>query len=640
VLTMNFHHQVGAGFKTSGRDLVVTSVETTATLVVPGSTISVTDTTSNIGAFSAGASTTRYYLARDPYRGPTDRLLTGNRAVASLAPGASSMGTATVTVPSTMSAGRYWLIVCADDLAKVVEGDETNNCNVGPDVEIAGADLTISALSVTGTEVGCPTCPRPLSRPGGKVHVIDTTANNGTLSAAASTTRFYLSLDATKGAEDILLTGTRLIETLAPGGASTAGVPIVLTIPTTAALGTYRVFACADDLKKVIEVDETNNCLATSSELDVTLPDLQSVSISLSATNVLPGGKITITDVVTNIGAYPLAVTTTTKFYLSTSAERTAASILLTGKRSLPYLASGQSSQGVTTVTVAAGTPLNTYYVLACADDTTAVLELSESNNCIATPSAIMAVGRPDLIVTTLSAPPVTIALGQTFGMIDTVRNSGQATAAASSTRYYLSLDAVKSTTDYVWTTPVRPAGTLAPGASSAGSVSLKIPVTALGDYYVIACADDLLKVLENDEANNCLSSSATVRVTAPDLQVWGASGQSATLNRGAKFSVDDFVINWGTSASPATTTAASLVAADGSGYAYPVLGTRMVPGLAAGDFNGGTKTVTVLSVTPNGYYYVRVCADSGKKAVESDESNNCLFATDSSGYWVVITIR
>jgi hypothetical protein len=82
------------------------------------------------------------------------------------------------------------------------------------------------------------------------------------------------------------------------------------------------------------------------------------------------------------------------------------------------------------------------------------------------------------------------------------------------------------------------------------------------------------------------------------------------------------------------------LVDASGSGAAYPVIGARAVPGLPAGQSHSGTKEVTVASVTPNGYYYVLVCADSGKKVVESDETNNCLYATDASGFSVLIEVR
>ena len=104
----------------------------------PGSSFSVNDTAQNNGAVSAAASTTRYYLSLDAALGG-DKLLTGTRSVGTLAAGAPSQGTVTVTIPTTTVAGSYFLLACADDTKVVIETNETNNCkasagkvNVGP----------------------------------------------------------------------------------------------------------------------------------------------------------------------------------------------------------------------------------------------------------------------------------------------------------------------------------------------------------------------------------------------------------------------------------------------------------------------------------------------------------------------------
>mgnify|MGYP003694616675 CR=1 FL=1 len=79
---------------------------------------------------SAGASTTRYYLSKDVFRGAGDLLLTGSRAVVALGPLGSASGSATVTVPSGTTPGVYHVLACADDLNVVKELIEQNNCNV------------------------------------------------------------------------------------------------------------------------------------------------------------------------------------------------------------------------------------------------------------------------------------------------------------------------------------------------------------------------------------------------------------------------------------------------------------------------------------------------------------------------------
>ena len=51
-----------------------------------------------------------------------------SRSVPALEVNQTSTGTATVTVPSTMTLGAYYLIARADNAGNVTESDETNNC--------------------------------------------------------------------------------------------------------------------------------------------------------------------------------------------------------------------------------------------------------------------------------------------------------------------------------------------------------------------------------------------------------------------------------------------------------------------------------------------------------------------------------
>ena len=97
-------------------------------MIARGASFAVTDTVLNQGAVAAGASTTRYYLSADQVKDGNDRLLTGMRAVPALGPSTTSIGTVSVTVPSNMALGTYYLIACADNTTTVTESDETNNC--------------------------------------------------------------------------------------------------------------------------------------------------------------------------------------------------------------------------------------------------------------------------------------------------------------------------------------------------------------------------------------------------------------------------------------------------------------------------------------------------------------------------------
>lgn len=239
-------------------DLIETTVTDPPVSIAPGGKWTVTDTVENQSAVGAGASTTRYYLSLDAVKSGGDVLLTGKRSVLTLAPGASAMGSASVTVPAGTGFATYRLLACADDLAKVGETNEGNNCIASAGSVVVGLpDLITTTVSNPPATVVA----------GGKFSVTDTVLNQGNVTAAASKTRYYLSLDAAWSAGDVLLTGTRNVALLQP--TNTSSGPKAVTVPSTTPSNTYYVLACADDLKKVPESSEGNNCAASSTTIVV-----------------------------------------------------------------------------------------------------------------------------------------------------------------------------------------------------------------------------------------------------------------------------------------------------------------------------------------------------------------------------------
>lgn len=119
----------------------------------------------------------------------------------------------------------------------------------------------------------------------------------------------------------------------------------------------------------------------------------------------------------------------------------------------------------------------------------------------------------PDLVETTVTNPPATAKRGGSFSVTDTVKNQGTATAGASTTRNYLSLDTLKSSGDKLLTGS-RAVPSLVPGAQSAGTVTVTIPsTTTLGSYHRLACADYAKVVVESQEGNNCKASTTKVKL-------------------------------------------------------------------------------------------------------------------------------
>ena len=233
-------------------DLTETSVTNPPATVLDGSSFSISDTVQNIGSAAAAASTTRYYLSTTTSKSGA-RLLTGSRAVPSLAPSASSSGTVTVTVSAGTAGGTYFLLACADGAFVVPEINESNNCKASAaQVTVSGPDLVETAVSDPPTTVTL----------GGTFSVSDTVQNIGSAAAAASTTRYYLSITTSKNASSILLTGSRSVPSLASAATSSGNASV--TVPSTLPSGRYFLLACSDDTKLVSETNETNNCKASA----------------------------------------------------------------------------------------------------------------------------------------------------------------------------------------------------------------------------------------------------------------------------------------------------------------------------------------------------------------------------------------
>ena len=108
-----------------GPDLTIAALTAPAS-AASGATITITDTTKNVGGGAADASTTRYYLSANGALDASDVLL-GSRDVPALAAGASASGSASVTIPSGTAPGTYFIIAAADGGGIVVETSEWNN---------------------------------------------------------------------------------------------------------------------------------------------------------------------------------------------------------------------------------------------------------------------------------------------------------------------------------------------------------------------------------------------------------------------------------------------------------------------------------------------------------------------------------
>ena len=148
-----------------------------------------------------------------------------------------------------------------------------------------------------------------------------------------------------------------------------------VTIPAATVAGTYYIIGVADANNVLTESKENNNSKAKLIKIG---PDLIVSGLSAPG-SAAAGSTISVTDTTKNQGA-DTAVTSTTKFYLSTNKTFDSGDVLL-GSRMVPSLAPGATSSGSTPVNIPSGIKAGTYYIIAVADGDGVVPESTESNN-------------------------------------------------------------------------------------------------------------------------------------------------------------------------------------------------------------------------------------------------------------------
>jgi hypothetical protein len=272
---------------------------------------------------------------------------------------------------------------------------------------------------------------------------------------------------------------------------------------------------------------------------------------------------------------------------------------------------------------------------------------------------------KPDLVVSSITQPPATATPGTSFAATDRTRNRGKASAGASTTRYFLSLDAKVGKGDMRLGEHSVPR--LKPGKSSSRRATMKVPTFAhAGTYRVIACADRKSNVKESNERNNCASARRRMNVVrtsllgpgtpggdgpaltiAPGDQAFGAavglsdgpvkftvtnSGKSASGTLGTEVTGTDasmFKVSSDTCAGKTLATGASCTL--GVTFSPTSLGAKTASvqvsgapgGVAAANLTGTGQTAASLGISPADQAFPSTATGSSSSAVVFTVSNN-----------------
>ena len=225
--------------------------------------------------------------------------------------------------------------------------------------------------------------------------------------------------------------------------------------------------------------------------------------------------------------------------------------------------------------------------------------------------------GVPDLEVPTVTPTSVTGSPGGSVTATFTVRNRGNATAAATTARIYASSNSTISTSDReIGDDPFR---SLAAGQSRDLRYTVTLGSQASGTFYFGLCIDAVSG--ESDTQNNC---SPGVRVTVggsggPDLEFTGISPRSVVVSSGAPITLKPVLANTGSSASAPTKL--KLYTSDNS--TITTSDTELLSNDIDGVAPGAELTIEhMFTLTGSGSGYLGYCVDPVPG--EADTTNNC----------------
>jgi len=271
-------------------------------------------------------------------------------------------------------------------------------------------------------------------------------------------------------------------------------------------------------------------------------------------------------------------------------------------------------------------TPSTTYYYKVKACDAVGNCTTSTTFTSVSLPL----IAPPDLIMSALSTAASAGAPGGTIAVANTVTNQGDGAAGSFEIGFSLSTDTTYGNADDIALAPSRSIGSLASGASDAGSITLTIPgFVSAGSYYLFAVADVNNSVSELAKDNNTRSITLSVQVAAQtDLIMTDVTPNASVAVAGSTLSVSDTVANQGGASANANFRVGYVLSTDTvySGDDVAIQTTRtVVHPFTAGDTNTATTNLSIPNTAPQGTYYLCATADSGSVVSESNETNNYL---------------
>ena len=338
--------------------------------LLPGQSTKINFTVKNNGAGDAGSFQIKYFFSSNDIYESTDLEILTSQNVAAVTGGKSFVANeVSFTIPTSTTAGTYYIFAMADFGATVKESNEADNMSSATFKVGAFADMKANPLILDKT----------------KVLPLETISISGSLSNAGGSTainfdvQYYISTESIFNAATATpLFSAVLVPPLSAEELYTLPIQKYI-IPSGSKEGIYYLFAILDKSATIAESNESNN-VAVASFTIASLADLKVITPFASATALLPGESSEISFEVFNNGT-SASLSCTLSFFLSTSPEYKTGDTPVLAPVVIPDLMPGESF-AITPQSYKMPTPASAgaYYIVAVVDIKNEVIESIESN--------------------------------------------------------------------------------------------------------------------------------------------------------------------------------------------------------------------------------------------------------------------
>ncbi|MCD9019810.1 CARDB domain-containing protein [Parachryseolinea silvisoli] len=227
-----------------------------------------------------------------------------------------------------------------------------------------------------------------------------------------------------------------------------------------------------------------------------------------------------VSTTVKNNSATPTGGSTLLKVKLSFDAVLSPDDPEIGNSNAIPAIGAN-GTQAVTVSCYTGGIAAGNYYLILQIDPNNTVTETDDNNNVAIFSGYTVNMQNVDLLFTTLTPTVTTIPAGDRLTVDYTLQNTGTTDLGQStSSSFYLSTDNTLDAGDrFIYAHEIPLAG---PDVFNE-TVTINIPPVPLGNYFLIAKADDdhgVGSVEEFDEANNTIATALTIGASNIDLDV------------------------------------------------------------------------------------------------------------------------